>query len=296
MMHFLNRGVDDEGSGLYRLIEEMDRIVCDCAKTALCLSALDTSNRKLELWVEAATSYLLTGESDFTLFTSYGYAVEELSNCIIGYKLTAGGRYKIVLQQSYSGTRPDIVIRLSDSDVAWLDITSCNNQDHVLKKNSSNWRRIKWVVELLYPDLNLSNIQMGDGVGIGPRAKAQHQMRMNAIHNRNFTVYMVAKMKCVLSNIFFNSDLSGCSYPQGEIARIVESVFQVKLPNSMKHKTIKSLLQWFWNDCPDAFWDPYAKEALRKYYASCGQDKTSARGYVEESYREERSRSEIYVK
>jgi hypothetical protein len=54
-----------------------------------------------------------------------------------------------------SGTRPDIVLYWGDQVVAWIDITSSFQQNHIAKKSGTKWLTVPYVTEVVYESFDM---------------------------------------------------------------------------------------------------------------------------------------------
>ncbi|MDA3644773.1 hypothetical protein LZ318_24380 [Saccharopolyspora indica] len=132
----------------------------------------------IDRWHTAYRTYLESGKKDTDLVHArFGYAVEAVvqswleTDKKLDHLLPDG--YTIDFQVGSGNTRPDI--RLLDSSkkaIAWFDVTSTEQVNHVLKKDGSGWTTKDYVAEVMYPKLDLSNLSPSDS---GPAGAAKRR-------------------------------------------------------------------------------------------------------------------------
>ncbi|WP_234433366.1 DUF4157 domain-containing protein [Streptomyces sp. NRRL WC-3549] len=72
-----------------------------------------------------------------------GYAIESLATKVFlterkSWTGPASGRtFSVAMQVTHGNTRPDVVLQLDGSEVAWYDITSAKSLGHIFEKNGS---------------------------------------------------------------------------------------------------------------------------------------------------------------
>lgn len=268
------------GNPLYEIIQKIDMTVSDCADRAYNLSALDSSNPKHNLWLQAAGEYLASHTYDFKIYTSYGSAVEEMVNQYIraNYQAPVNG-YSVYLQVRHGNTIPDIVIvDRSGNEAAWLDITSSGTAGHIWDKDGSGWKTTDFVAELLYNPLDFSKIRHSDGPGIGPMACTLSFSRKASIHQRHLKEHLYNGIIASLELIYQTDSVT-----KSKIADCMQQAFKVKF-SFVKHPAIKSLLKQF---IETNYAGPYVelvREILRSYYKNDRQDLISAMKFLSESY------------
>lgn len=120
-------------------------------------------------WAANDTGYLGRWEREYSrfaetnekkwLYTSYGYAIEQLTTDDLASTenlLPAG--HVVRSQVAHGHTRPDFVV-LDDQDVevAWIDVTSDSpsSSGHITRKQSSSWKSKPYVFEVRYPPLDV---------------------------------------------------------------------------------------------------------------------------------------------
>ena len=93
----------------------------------------------LGTWVTAFNEFSTDTEENTFFYARYGYAIETLAT---GMFLAEGhAPYKVATQVTQGSTRPDFVIRdNTDTEVAWLDVTSADSQGHIHAKQGGGGR------------------------------------------------------------------------------------------------------------------------------------------------------------
>jgi hypothetical protein len=141
------------------IVDEIDATVIQSRNLALqWRNYLDSPKPHLKNWALAAKAYfenpLVAPEFIHALF---GYAVEQLTCDTLH---TDRGALFIDFQVTSGNTRPDIVIKVKENleQLAWLDITSKDSQNHILGKSGSGWKTRPFVYEILYDPLKLSEV------------------------------------------------------------------------------------------------------------------------------------------
>lgn len=170
-------------------IQNLDALLQQCALQAYNLHALDRTNAKLRNWYTTAHRYL-NSEEVFSPHAKYGYAVEEIFN-LSSHSIACPPRFRCFLQAVRGHTRPDIVITQNGKDTAWLDITSNSSCGHILGKAGYGWHTIPYVAELLYPDLDFSQLRTTQFDSIAGRAWVQSRIRIAEVKKRTLHNYML---------------------------------------------------------------------------------------------------------
>ncbi|MDE5577092.1 MAG: hypothetical protein K2J11_06870 [Oscillospiraceae bacterium] len=236
---------------------------------------------KFKRWYDTAFRFISTRRQSTFMPAIYGYAVEEYVNLSIasGNPSVPTG-YRVRLQVTQGGTRPDIVIyNSSNTEIAWMDITNQSSKGHIFNK-AGNWQDGRsFIAELLYPDFDASKIS--SGTNMGARVAAESIIRQAAIHERGLMSHLAQKMNDVLSELTERIRRGAIIY-QPDVAECVERKFGVTFPSNYKHPIIKSMLQLYIN-CSDANRKSDARDCLSGLYGSTGQDKAAAVSYIEES-------------
>ena len=116
--------------------------VAECAASYLYYfnNFSNSTTVKFKQWYETASKFLSTRIRSNFMPAIYGYAVEEYVNLSIasGEPSVPAG-YRVRLQVTHGGTRPDIVIlNSSNTEIAWLDITNQSSVGHIYNK-AGNW-------------------------------------------------------------------------------------------------------------------------------------------------------------
>lgn len=156
---------DAKTKGTYRaaftaIEARVDREVQAAREQALNWGDYDgDDNARLALWAATAQEYYddPTQAPNF-IHARFGYAIEELSTA----QLPANSNgLSINLQVAAGHTRPDIVLRDGDDDVAWIDITAEDSKGHILGKQGAGWKNRPFVSEILYDSLELNEVLEG---------------------------------------------------------------------------------------------------------------------------------------
>lgn len=250
----------------------------------------DTGNAKFREWYDAADLFLKTGSIDSFIYARYGYAVEEYVNSkISSQKIQPPRGYKVRLQVTHGGTRPDIVVMTEDNkELAWMDITSSNSKGHILNK-AGDWENAAcYIAELLYPDLDLSKI-CRDREGSIASNRAPRILRAAALMNRRYMAHMRACLDLVLRKAH-----SEGACQESHFARLIEEYFKIDLPGHYKHPIIHSMLKMYIDD-PCCMRKEDAMEWIGKYrHGGVSQDKSAAMSYITDSYNYEEKYIELF--
>ncbi len=280
------------GHSLYHIIQAIDCELEDCAERAYNLSALDTGKPKQNLWIRDAGFYLNNGISGFSMYTSYGSAVEEMVNLFIDvhYPFFVNG-YRVRTQIRHGNTIPDIVIEdANGTEVAWLDITSSSSAGHIWNKDGSGWDTTDFVAELLYDTLDFTKITYGASSGIGARSRALSLSRRASVHQQHLKQHLHDRLIAAMDLI-----ISENSVTKSVIARDMETAFYVNFPSNIKHPSIKSLFKKFNEENSAGFYNNTAREILRQFYKNDSQDLMAAMKFLSASYNEQQEREAMYI-
>ena len=272
-------------------MKTIDGEVMRSAEMAYDRSTLDITNLKQKKWAEAIDAYFNSGTVTF-INAKYGYAVEELTNIRLksaGYSSISG--YTVNLQVRHGSTIPDIVLTDSRNiEIAWLDITSENSVDHINNKVGTGWNHIQFVAELLYPDLDLTQIRTARDGSIGARARARSICRQHVIFQKNVDEYFKDQFTVAMKNL---EEMLLIDQPF--IAAKIESAFNLRFPETYKHPTIKSMLQMFIENYPESDASTFCQSLLSNYYSGSKQSKSSADAYILKSYENYVNKQKIFA-
>lgn len=119
------------------------------------LGSLASYDGHTQLWAEKMEEFDNSGKDPGGLHTSFGYVIESLATGPL--KPDAPPGYSVVLQGSRGGTRPDLILRHNQQDVAWLDITASNSANHIFDKEGG-WRQVASYAEITYPSVDASDL------------------------------------------------------------------------------------------------------------------------------------------
>lgn len=291
----INRLADDNVfKAIHKYAEDVARSVEKAADDLYAINNYaDTGNAKFREWYDAADLFLKTGSIHSLIYARYGYAVEEYVNSKISSKKIKPPRgYKVCLQVTHGGTRPDIVVMTEDNkELAWMDITSSNSEGHIFNK-AGNWENAGgYIAELLYPDLDLSKI-CRDREGSIASNSAPRILRAAALMNRRYMEYMRSCLVLVLRRAHSEGAYQELSFAR--FAKLIEECFKIDLPDRYKHPIIHSMLKMYIDDpcCPSK---EYAREWLSRYRSTgTSQDKAAAMSYITDSYNNEEKFIELF--
>lgn len=251
----------------------------------------DSENAKFEEWVEAAEDFLKSGNAPEFIYARYGYAVEEYVNLqVLSKKILPPRGYRIRLQVTHGNTRPDIVILNQDSvEIAWMDITSVKSRKHVLRK-AGNWSTARsFVAELLYDDLDLSQITTSGSIASN---RAPRIMRAARLMNNRLMRHLVECMERALSCAKTDREIRPRDFPR--LAICIESSFEVRLEPNSKHSVIQSMLRMY-TELPLIKYLDEAAKWLRVYVREGKhQDKAKALSYITDSFNKYDKYAEIF--
>ncbi|RKT55006.1 hypothetical protein [Saccharothrix australiensis] len=94
-----------------------------------------------------------------------GYAIESLATKVFLTERTSwtgpdsGLTFSVAMQVTHGSTRPDVVLRLDGSEVAWYDITSAARLEHIFDKVGSGWSTRPYVAEIAYPRVTAQTVE-----------------------------------------------------------------------------------------------------------------------------------------
>ncbi len=276
----INQIQNDPGSHLFAIIKDISSKVLNAAEQAYNRSALDMTSAKQNNWGKAIDDYF-AGRQGALTNAVYGSAVEDIANISIAvaYRFSVYG-YRVYLQVRRGDTIPDIVIKDgADKDQAWLDITSEHSAGHIFGKSGSGWTTTDFVAELLYPNLDLTNLRNSDNDYIGTRIRALSTARLHEVYQNKVYEYFETAFSVALNNLIRLSMIS-----MADVAKAVEAAFHVDFPKNKKHPAIKSMLQMFDARQGQSTTGNFAHYLLTQIYNESSQDKSSANAYITASY------------
>ncbi|MFI1650070.1 DUF4157 domain-containing protein [Streptomyces avidinii] len=94
-----------------------------------------------------------------------GYAIESLATKVFLTERkswtgpASGLKFSVAMQVTHGNTRPDVVLQLDGSDVAWYDITSAKSLGHIFEKDGSGWQTKPYVAEIAYPQVTAQTVE-----------------------------------------------------------------------------------------------------------------------------------------
>ncbi|CAM5563172.1 eCIS core domain-containing protein [Streptomyces avidinii] len=94
-----------------------------------------------------------------------GYAIESLATKVFLTERrswtgpASGLTFSVAMQVTHGNTRPDVVLQLDGSDVAWYDITSAKSLGHIFEKDGSGWQTKPYVAEVAYPQVTAQTVE-----------------------------------------------------------------------------------------------------------------------------------------
>ncbi|WP_460072792.1 eCIS core domain-containing protein [Streptomyces sp. YKOK-I1] len=94
-----------------------------------------------------------------------GYAIESLATKVFLTERkswtgpASGLAFSVAMQVTHGNTRPDVVLRLNGSEVAWYDITSARSLGHIFQKDGSGWQTKPYVAEIAYPQVTAQTVE-----------------------------------------------------------------------------------------------------------------------------------------
>lgn len=265
---------------LRNTVQTIFSLVVKASDMAYNRSLLQTSNPKQRNWALAIESYF-KGETVLFMNAAYGYAVEELVNIQLASSTynTMNG-YRILLQVTHGGTRPDIVLKKQfGTEMAWLDITSEGNVGHISGKVGSGWQTTPFVAELLYPTLDLTRLRTADDESIGARAHALSTFRQHSIFQNKVESYFYLNFIKAMDLLIKIPDIT---LPL--VAFAIEKIFNVNFPENSKHAAIKSMIKRFIANHPYSNTAVFCRWLLANYYNQAKQNKALADEYILKSY------------
>lgn len=281
----------EDGCPLYPAVEEIETLVIRASQTIYNISALCNTNPKFYQWIYSAQKYIYENIIDNFIYARYGYAVEEYTNLNM-FKINFLAGYTYNLQENRGGTRPDIIIYKKEGDeskeIAWLDITSENSVGHIKRKAGAGWDKAPFVAELLYPSLNLNEINVG-GDGIGWRAASLSAVRCSDKERRRLLQFMINCTDKVLIEshnrvVYYN-----------ELITLFSQAFNYNFRNVIfPHGAINSILNKYIN-CDMGSYTNTAAEFINYFYKNHRQRGSTANRIIAESYNNRRIFDKIYL-
>lgn len=242
MLKYYNKGSDEN---IINFLNWLDGRVTFWSSDAYNIANyVDNPNAKIKAWLESANKYLALGIIDGYIYARYGYAVEELTNIELQSKddyLPSG--YSLKLQPAFASTRPDIVIGTEDNaSYAWIDITSSGSEGHIFRKDGAQWRSAPFVVEVLYPALNLTLMNSHSAASIAEGSRAARVMRHSSMRSRTMLEYMVDAVDKAVRNIKYNCGKSkALKITPPRIAYYMQKAFGYALDTNYKYPIINSI-------------------------------------------------------
>ncbi|MFI6687870.1 DUF4157 domain-containing protein [Streptomyces sp. NPDC050485] len=94
-----------------------------------------------------------------------GYAIESLATKVFLTERkswigpASGLTFSVAMQVTHGNTRPDVVLQLEGSEVAWYDITSARSLGHIFEKDGSGWQTKPYVAEIAYPQVTAQTVE-----------------------------------------------------------------------------------------------------------------------------------------
>ncbi|MFI7358027.1 DUF4157 domain-containing protein [Streptomyces avidinii] len=94
-----------------------------------------------------------------------GYAIESLATKVFLTERrswtgpASGLTFSVAMQVTHGNTRPDVVLQLDGTDVAWYDITSAKSLGHIFEKDGSGWQTKPYVAEIAYPQVTAQTVE-----------------------------------------------------------------------------------------------------------------------------------------
>ncbi|WP_292803329.1 DUF4157 domain-containing protein [Nostoc sp. NMS7] len=136
-----------------RLALQVDELVMKAYEEFIKGDYTGASQAQTDLYIYRMSEYKKNKEKMHPS-TAAGYVIEGKANkgiAMLGHGLQVTGRLK--------GTRPDVLISLSNGEEALIDITASNSIGHIFNK-PGNWtkhKKIVYVAESYYPSINFDN-------------------------------------------------------------------------------------------------------------------------------------------
>jgi hypothetical protein len=162
--HFPTLDEDDPTVVKYKaaiatILDDIDTQVSESRKIALqWRNFLDSDQPHLANWAKAAKEYFDNPMNvpDF-IHARFGYAIEQLTCDNLN---TDRGELSIDFQVTEGSTRPDIVVTVKDTkqQIAWIDLTSKDSENHIMGKAGGGWRTRPFVYEIFYDPLRLNEV------------------------------------------------------------------------------------------------------------------------------------------
>lgn len=112
-----------------------------------------------ERWDKLLGIYLAhpTPDNAALMPAAFGYVMESV---VCKMRMPGiGAGLSIHLQETNGNTRPDVVLKKGETDVAWLDLTASESKGHILKKSGGGWSSRPHVYEITYPSISAEMIK-----------------------------------------------------------------------------------------------------------------------------------------
>ena len=257
---------------------------------------LKLNNWYLNCWEYFNSFHTEQGEQiPSSLYMAYGYAVEELTNqCHIAVCYP----YSLVKQVRYGNSICDYELRVYRRGnktviLAWFDITSSANEDHIWQKSGGRWHSAPCACEIYYKPLEPRILLDRLNRSIGQNAQIQHGIRIADIENRKRLSYLTDCMRKIIPYLLNNHDPN--TYRQ--IPDLFRMAFLTEMPWD-HHIICHGLLVLFVKESTNQgnYLVGDAKQIINYYYHSHRyHDIRFARDYLECSYRQHGDRHSTYI-
>ncbi|MFG2994553.1 DUF4157 domain-containing protein [Streptomyces sp. NPDC048257] len=133
-------------------------------------AALARTDGYLGRWAEQWQEYLQATPVKKTEIAALvpamaGYAIESLATKVFLTERkswtgpASGLKFAVAMQVTHGNTRPDVVLQLDGSEVAWYDITSAKSLGHIFEKDGSGWQTRPYIAEIAYPQVTAQTVE-----------------------------------------------------------------------------------------------------------------------------------------
>jgi len=137
----------------------LDTLVTQARALSCNWRALAPDGGYVSQWVNTAQTFFQNPQqAPPFIYARFGYAVETLACAQLP---ATAGNLNVHQQYASGATRPDVVLKNGNEEIAWIDITANASYGHIRGKDGGGWSSRPFVYEVLYDSLALSEILGG---------------------------------------------------------------------------------------------------------------------------------------
>lgn len=163
-------------------VTAINQAVVNARATALNWTQYQGQDGHLGQWYNSAHAYFNNPTNvPGLIYARFGYAVETLACNALQQQMNG---LTLHTQVAHGHTRPDIVLKYQDNELAWVDITSENSVGHIKGKDGAGWWNRDYVYEVVYDSLDPAEVleNMNDPLlqEVGSYTAANHKLYTDA--------------------------------------------------------------------------------------------------------------------